>query len=195
MRRRLLSVLLGLALAGCTQPQAPSTPELPSASEEGEANTAVIDDIHLYLHDTRPTGGQALKPTLHLQAKQGTQVNESTWSFNNAYAIIYDKSRNDEEQGKLIEIWAQEGRFEEGKSAYLKGSVKAVLGDMTIELSDIEWQNPDKDKPGEARSDSPVKLSSPQMQLQANSLRIYPDNKEFELVGVTGSVDFGRQEQ
>lgn len=222
MRRLLLSVLLGLALAGCTQQQAPPpSPELPSSSNEGEQNMGVIQDIDLYLHDTNPTGGQAKKPTLHLHARQGTQINESTWAFQEAYAIVYNKDRKGEElvQGKAMEIWADEGRFEEGKSAYLKGNVLVKLNTMYIELSDIEWQNPDKDKAGEAHSDSPVILTDAPEQaaptdaaqsssgerpkpppeaptkLKANGLRIYPDTKEFELVGVTGTVDFGRQEQ
>lgn len=196
MRYVPLIALLGLALAGCTEKQAPSTPlpgpQSQATSLDAMEKTLEFNVIDLYLHDMSPTAGVARKPTFWLHTNKGAQTGDTTWAFEDAYAVIYDKNRN-EEEGKLVELWAKEGRFEEGKSAYLKGSVKAVLGAMTIELSDIEWQNPDKDKPGEAYSDNPVKVSDPQMQLQASKVRLYPDKKELKLTGVTGLVRFERE--
>ncbi|HPO12055.1 MAG TPA: LPS export ABC transporter periplasmic protein LptC [Candidatus Hydrogenedentes bacterium] len=193
MNRLFASMLVGLALTGCNQPAAPNipaagTPGIPSLDEMGQTE---VRDIDFYLHRTDPTGGMAQKPTLWVHAQEASMADESTYAFKNAHAVIYGKDETQE----VIKIDAQEGRFEEGKSAFLSGQVKAVVGTMTIELSDIQWQNPDKDKPGEARSDNPVKVTDPQLELQAASVRLYPDKKEFELTGVTGLVRFGRQQQ
>jgi hypothetical protein len=197
MRRMLWTVLLGLALTGCTKQPAPAPAPAPVvSSEEGEQqNMGTMGDVNLYLHDMSPTAGQAKKPTLHLHTESAKQINETTWAFQDADAVIYDKKAKDSENDKLVELWAKEGTFEEGKSANMKGGVKAKMSTMTIELQDIEWQNPDKDKPGEARSDNPVTVTDPQMELQAKSLRIYPDTKEIEFTTVTGTVTFGRQGQ
>jgi len=193
MNRLFASMLVGLALTGCNQPAAPNIPAAgifgaPSLDEMGQTE---VRDIDFYLHRTDPTGGMAQKPTLWVHAQEASMADESTYAFKNAHAVIYGKDETQE----VIKIDAQEGRFEEGKSAFLSGQVKAVVGTMTIELSDIQWQNPDKDKPGEARSDNPVKVTDPQLELQAASVRLYPDKKEFELTGVTGLVRFGRQQQ
>ncbi len=196
MSRLFASMLLGLALAGCTQPSAPTTPVpvtpgAPGAVPLEETGQTEVRDIDFYLHRTDPTAGMAQKPTIWVHAREASMADESTYAFKHAHAVIYGKDETQE----VITIDAQEGRFEEGKSAFLNGQVKAVVGAMTIELSDIQWQNPDKDKPGEARSDNPVKVTDPQLELQAGSVRLYPDRKEFELTGVTGLVRFGRQQQ
>jgi hypothetical protein len=195
MKRMLWTLLLGLAAAGCTKQPAPAPAPAVAPAEEGEQSMGTMSNVNLYLHDMSPTAGEAKKPTFHLHTDEGRQIDENTWMFQNADAVIYNKKPKGPEDEKLVELWAKEGRFEEGKSAYMKGGVKAVMGTMTIELQDIEWQNPDKDKPGEARSDNPVTVIDPQMELQAKSLRIYPDTKEIEFTMVTGTVTFGRQGQ
>ena len=151
-----------------------------------------MQGIDLYLHDTAPTPGGARKPTFWVHAEQFSMLEDNVWRFDHARAVIY----GDDAQQEAITLEADRGRFEEDRGALLEGSVKAYVNDMLMELSDIEWVNPqNEDEEGIARSDHPLHVESPTMQLNAGSLRLYPEQNQFVLTEVTGQVRFGRTPQ
>jgi len=188
MNRWLHRAAVALALTGCGNTYVPSPPPADPGGGPGEPADMIMNDINLYLHDTRPTAGAVRKPTLWVHANSFTMPEDNIWALEDARAVIYGTDQGEEE----IILEAKRGRFEQGTSAYLNDGVKAYVGDMTIELSDIEWRNPEENRPGEARSNNPVKVSDPNLQLEASSVRLDPDSKEFELTNVAGIIHFGR---
>jgi len=58
-----------------------------------------------------------------------------------------------------------------------------------MELQDIEWVNADR----EARTDNPVRVIDEDMYLEAATLRLYPDQRQFVLTNGTGMVRFERK--
>ncbi len=190
MKYILSGIVICIAAAGCGDGPAPPPAYAPVPRDAPE-DVLTMSGIDLYLHDMRPTAGVARKPTFWLHTEKFSVLDENIWAFEDARAIIYGEGEEDRQD---IILEAREGRFEEGKSAYLKGGVKALMGSLRIELADIEWQNPDAETPGEARSDNPVKVLDSHVQLEAAGVRIYPQRKEFMLTGVAGTIQFGRNE-
>jgi len=60
-------------------------------------------------------------------------------------------------------------------------------------LSDIHWQRGDETTAGMASTDNPVIIDDPELQLNASGLRLYPDERHFELVNVSGVIRFGKE--
>lgn len=192
MKHMVYAILIVLAAAGCGDGAAPPPqPVYTPAPSDTPEDMLIMSGIDLYLHDMRPTAGLARKPTFWLHTEKFSVLDENIWAFEDARAIIYGEGGEDRQD---IILEAKEGRFEEGKSALLKGGVKAHMGTLRIELADIEWQNPVADTPGEARSDNPVTVVDSHVQLEAAGVRIYPQRKEFILTGVAGTIRFGRND-
>lgn len=195
MNRWAATALLVLALAGCGGDSPPRTrgPERQARALAPDpltepADAMTMNGINLYMHATEPTAGKTRKPTFWLHADAFSVIDESVWAVEEARAVIYT---NDPERGNIV-LEAKRGRFEEGKSASLREGVRAYVGDMRIELTDIEWRNPDGESPGEARSENPVRVIDPDLRLEGSSLHLYPADKQFELTNVVGQVHFGR---
>lgn len=190
MRRRgVCCIALALGAFGCGPGIAPPAPQGPTA-DAGRNDGAVrmSSGINLYMHDARPTAGATRKPTFWVHAEYFTMLDDQVWSFENAQAAIYGRSQDEEE----ITLQAARGRFQEESGALLEGGVTAYVGDMTLELADIEWINPREDgEEGLARSDNDLQVSSRRLQLRASSLRLFPESKKFVLTNVSGLVRFG----
>jgi hypothetical protein len=187
-----IAALAGLCFvflaAGCgpgtPPPQAP-----PPANEAPAVEGLTMQGIDLYLHDASPTPGAPRKPTFWVHAEQFSMLENGVWRFEQARAVVY----GDDAQEEAITLEAERGRFEADRGALLEGGVKAFVQDMRMDLSDIEWINPqNEDEEGVARSDQPLLVDSPSMQLKAGSLRLYPEQKQFVLTEVSGQVRFGR---
>ncbi|MBI3118461.1 MAG: LPS export ABC transporter periplasmic protein LptC [Candidatus Hydrogenedentes bacterium] len=87
---------------------------------------------------------------------------------------------------------AAEGSYEENQRAYLKGGVRAQVADMTLQLEDMEVTTVTPDSPGMAFTEHPVTITAPGMELRAENLRLYPDEKKMELSQCSGFIEFGR---
>jgi len=186
------AVLSLFVLAGCgkglTAASAPPAPDKPGRAP-------VMDDqvtmdgrgLDLRLFDNNPTPGGPRKPTFWAHVKVFSQTGQDIWSFEDARAVIYGNSEGSEE----IVLDAGKGSFQETKMAYLKDGVVAHVGDMKLDLSDIEWLNDER----LARSDNPVAISGNDCSLKASSLRMFPDKKQLILTNVSGTLRMRRNEQ
>lgn len=182
-----VAVLVACAvLYGCAQPAPPPEPD-----PGPEQDVMTMSGVDLYLHGGGPTQGRMENPTLWVHANEYELTGEEdhVHAFRDARAVVYGKKREE----KAIVFTAQRGRMVEGKSAYLSGNVEAQLGDMTMHLADVHWENPGEEETGGvAHTDEPVQVKSPSVDLAASSLRIFPENHEFELTDVSGIIYFGR---
>jgi hypothetical protein len=175
-----------LLLAGCGGIFAPQKPQETQASPakalgvNADRMSMEAKGVDLRLFDSHPSVGEDRKPTLWLHADMFTLEEENISSFRNARAIVYGKN----DQSGEITLEAGAGRCQESKMAYLTDGVKAHVADMTLELEDFEWINDSR----EGKTDHPVKVNSPTLRLTASSMRLYPDARRIELVGVSGSM-------
>jgi hypothetical protein len=195
----ILPVLLAPMLYGCggaTPPRegaVPDAAEAPTETEGGDSMT--LSETQLYLYDTRPGAGVARLPLVVIQAGNLRLGSESgvlgsggnRMTFEDARATI--RSANDEDDAFVFE--AKRGYYIEGERAYLEGGVHARSGDMSIELEDIDITPPTEHTAGLASTEHPVVLSSPMMQMNAQSMRLDPETKEFELVNAVGEIQLG----
>jgi hypothetical protein len=190
MIRAISSVIAVLVLAGCGNGYAPpAPPAAPTAPVEPD-DAMTMSGVDLYHHDPRPTGGVARKPTFWLHANTFSMLGETTWSVENARAVIYEADTGAEQ----MVLEARRGQFEQDKSATLNDDVTVRAGAMVMKMSNIVWHNRGQDTPSEIVSESPLTLDDPAVQLQASSLHLYPDTHEFELTDVTGVVHFRRNQ-
>jgi len=194
VNRRAQTVLLLVlfAAAGCgngfngrkpaapTAPPASAGPGGPHANMEGRGA-----DFRLF--DGDPTSGPARRPRLWLHVDSFSLTEENIWSFQNAHAVIYGR----DEQMEDMYLEAGGGSYQEAKSAYLKEGVTAKIGEMKLELRDIEWLNDE----GIAKSDYPVSITTPDSELKASSVRLYHKEKQIVLTDVTGTLRLERAQQ
>jgi len=184
-----LTLLLLFVFAGCGKNLAvtsvpPKGDPAPSADEQEDMEGRGLD---LRLFDNNPTPGGPRKPTFWAHVEVFSRTGEDLWAFEKARAIIYGSS----EESEPIVLDAGQGSFQETKMAYLKNGVVAHVGDMQLELTDIEWLNDER----LARSDNPVAISGAGSNLKASSLRIYPDQKQLILTDVSGTLRLRRSEE
>lgn len=178
--------LLGLfVLTGCREGLAPEKPPL---SAPLDAKTAMEGrGLDLRMFDNNPTPGGPRKPTFWAHVNTFSQTNEDGWAFEEARAVIYGSS----EGAEAIVLEAGSGRFQATQMAYLTDGVVARVGEMQLELTDIEWRNEER----LAQTDSPVAISGGDCALKASSLRMYPDQKQLILTDVSGTLRLRRNEQ
>lgn len=193
--KRILVLLMASAILGCQGEPAPATPPAtPSPAADGGAHageeTLQTSLTEFYLYDARPLEGVAKKPLLTIKADQlsvGILEGKSV-SFKNARATMRSADPSDPE----IVFQAAEGVFVENEQAYLKGGVVAQVGDMTVDLEDIQMNSPTEDAPLVAESTHRVRIDGPGMHLEAGGVRLLPEEKSFEMTDGTGYIDFGR---
>jgi len=191
-------VLLLFAACGGRQPapapEAAASTEAPKSTTEtlaGVADGLVMSGIQLFLYDKGPAvEGVTRKPVLRIEADKFTMLAEKEWAFEGARAFFTTK---DEGEEYLIE--AAQGNFKEDEHADLKGGVVAHMGAMTIKMEQVLFENAAGEAPKVARSETPVTVDDPGMQLEASGVRLFPDEKRFELDNVTGWVQFERTAQ
>lgn len=181
MRRCALAACV-LLLAGCGQAYAPK-PAAPAQETLGvDANRMSMEarGVDLRLFDSRPTDGEARKPTLWLHADAFTLEEQNISSFQKARAMIYGRDAENSE----ITLDAGSGRFQEGKMAYLKDGVSVHIKDLAIQLEDFEWVNEER----VGRTEHPVTVTSDALNLTASSMRLYPDKRQIQLTGASGTM-------
>jgi len=187
--RSVLGLLVLVPLAACgaepTRPPAaePTAKPAAPAAADGQVTMSGVD---LYLHDTRPTLGTPRRPAFWVRAEELVLVGEGRWAFEKAHAVIAGR----DEAAEDILLDAAQGRFREEEGAVLEGGGVAHVGTMTMEFESIEWDNANR----QAWSDKPVKIVDGKTHLDASSLRLYPDERRFELTDVRGVIYFERNE-
>ena len=174
-----------LLLLGCGQVLAPEPPQRPASAREvlgvdQDRLSMEAKSVDLRLFDSRPTDGEARKPTLWIHADTFRIEEQNISSFQKARAVIYGKDRDDAE----ITLDAGSGRFQESKMAYLKDGVNVKIGNMYLQLEDFEWINDDR----LGRTDRPVTVTSEDLHLTASSMRLYPDERRIQMTGVAGTM-------
>ncbi len=193
----LLPVLLAV-LAGCSKPSAPPAPQespstpAPQAPADPYAqpdNALQMSGIDLYMHRSKQMEGVAQKPEFWVHATAFTMQGQNAYAFQNARAVVYSEEAGHED----MTIDAKRGTFEQDRRAVLQDDVQAKAGTLQLRLGDITWEKPEDGSPGVAKSDNHVSVNSPTLQLEAASLRLYPDSKLFELTEATGTVRFGKE--
>ncbi len=180
------ALLCLLAAQGCSHPAPP-----PEAEPDPAPEVMTMSGVDLYLHKAGPTQGRMENPTfwVHAEHYELTGEEDDVHAFREARAVVYGDAQNE----KVIVFTAERGRMVEGQSAYLSGTVVAQMGNMTMHLADVHWENPDAtEEGGLAYSEAPLTVTSPALDLRASSLRVHPETREFELTDVTGIVHFGR---
>jgi hypothetical protein len=183
------------AAAGCGRDSKPdSTKAAPedlgaTAPKSSETDRLAMQGsgLDLRLTDTSPTRGDSRKPTFWLHADTYSLADENIWSFEKARAIIYGRG----EHGTEIHLEAGQGRFQENTMAQMKGGVDVQFEDMRLQLSDMEWINAER----VARTDHPVSVASNSVQLQAATLRLYPDEKQLVMTDAVGTMRFDAMER
>lgn len=193
------SILAGtfLLTIGCSAPTPPpplkapddTTTTAPADPYAQGDNALVMSGINLYMHRSHQLEGVAQKPQFWVHANQFSIQGANQYIFEDARAVIYGSS--EEEESIVIE--AKRGQFEQDKRASLQEDVLVKAGTMNLKLIDIDWEKPEDDTAGIAKSDNKVVIDDPNLQLEAGSLRLYPDTKKFELTQVTGMVRFGKE--
>ena len=189
-------------VAGCSRPTpAPAPPETPA--QEAQKSTADTDayaqpdnalqmsGIDLYMHRSRQVEGVAQKPEFWVHAEAFTMQGQNAYAFQNARAVVYSEEAGHED----VSIDARRGTFEQDRRAVLQDDVQVKAGELHMRGGDITWEKPEDGSPGVAKSDNHVSVDSPSLQLEAASLRLYPDSKLFELTAATGTVRFGKDSQ
>ncbi|MCX5769519.1 MAG: LPS export ABC transporter periplasmic protein LptC [Candidatus Hydrogenedentes bacterium] len=196
MNRRAQTVLLLILFAayGCGngfnghKPASPAAAPAPPNGPEQRANANMEGrgaDFRLF--DGDPTSGPARRPRLWLHVDSFSLAEQNIWSFKNARAVIYGR---DEQMDDMF-LEAGGGSYQEAKSAYLKDGVTAKIGEMKLELRDIEWLNDE----ALAKSDYPVTITTPDSELKASSVRLYHKEKQIVLTDVTGTLRLERAQQ
>ena len=186
--RLLIVVLPFVVLWGCGAPAPPAAPEekAPETAAQTNDDAMTMQGIDLYMHKKNIREGVSGKPELWIHAESLTVGDENTYHFENARAVIYGQ-----EEAEEVVIEAKRGSFQQETSALLEDEVKMTAGSLHMILSDIQWMRPEDGTIGAAFSDSPVIIDDPDLQLNASSLRLYPDTQQFELNDVSGVVRFG----
>ncbi|NIA16452.1 MAG: LPS export ABC transporter periplasmic protein LptC [Nitrospiraceae bacterium] len=189
MKPYLWSVLLVVLAAGCgdklsARPQElnpPSRPGIETASYERPSMAG--RGITLRLYDSGLTAGASRKPTVIVQAEEySLDEKEHVWTLEKTHAVIYGAAEEDAD----IVLDAGRGRFREERTAYLKDGVIARIGEMEVQLTDLEWLNDEQ----MGRSDHPVSIITDGSKLNASSLRLYPEEQKLILTDVTGTIRF-----
>ncbi len=191
MKRYALSVsVLLLLTSGCgNERPAPKNAAAP-APAQAELNRKAMEGrgVDLRLYDSAPTPDAPRKPRFWVHADEySLDEKEEIWSLANTEAVIYGK----DEASESITLKAGSGRFQQEKAAYLGDGVVAQMGGMTIELTDFEWINEER----LGRSDHPVSIVTPDSNLTASSLRLYPDEKKIILTHVSGTMRFPAEKE
>ncbi|MFA7691592.1 MAG: LPS export ABC transporter periplasmic protein LptC [Candidatus Hydrogenedentes bacterium] len=195
MRKVILGVLVSLLLvSACSKPvqEERAAPILEDNTGALVSRAAPIVEpmqmkgINLYMHRPASADTATGKPELWISADSFSVQEEQIYSFEKAHAVIY--SKDDQE----ITLDAAQGIFEQDKSARLEGEVRMVAGSLKIMLHDIEWSR-EEGTQGTAKTDRSVIIDDPDLQLNAAGMRLYPDERVFELTDVSGVVRFGKE--
>jgi len=187
MPHRAAIAALLLALAGCGQaPVAPADPpeENPAPVAEGPRDLMSMEGISLYLTDTEGPAGVARKPRVAVHAEGFEALADGALRLDGVDFHVYGP-----EGEETLAVQAEGGRFDEiAREAHLEGAVQARAGDLSMQLEDLRWRQPETGEPGVAEAEGPALLEKEGLRLEAVGLRLRPDNGTFELKNVRGNV-------
>src|SRR5690242_17076384 len=113
---------------------AKTTSETPVTDAQAPvASTGTMTNTEVFLFDAEPVPGETRKPRVALKAAVFKRLESGVWAFEKAQAVMRGSG-----EGSEITFEAAEGQYEENKSAFLRGGVKAQAGTMSVELQDIQ---------------------------------------------------------
>lgn len=161
------------------QPSKAGTPN--AAGSTANESSAQLKGVDLWLYHTAPTAGVERKPTCWVHADAFTLESDNSWALDTAKAVIYAREANEPD----IRIEARHGRFQESKMAHLSDGVKAKVGDMRIEMAEVQWLNDER----VLQTDRPASIVTDDMQLDVETLSLYPDKRQIIMTRVTGTVE------
>lgn len=191
MRRCCLLGAMTLALAACTNPppsRAAGRPE-ESARSAASQSDLTMRGIKLFLYDSALPGVER-KPVLMVEADTFTQDADAIWRFERARAIMFNRNTGEEE----MSFAAARGMLKEDERAALSGGVTGRAGSMTMHLGDITWESGREGSPGVARSEQPLRIEGSEVNLEASSVEVHPDQRVLVLSDVRGEFIFGESQ-
>lgn len=156
----------------------PGAPNLTGST--ANESTAQLKGVDLWLYGTAPTAGADRKPTCWVHADAFTLESDNSWALDTAKAVIYAREPGEPD----IRVEARHGRFEESKMASLRDGVTANVGDIRIEMIEVQWLDDER----VLQTDRPASITTGNMQLDVETLRMYPDKREIVMTRVTGTV-------
>lgn len=186
-------VMLIMLLAACSAPSKPKTVAQESAKAqeppqpaEAVANQAIaMSGVDLRMYHVAPTVEGARKPAFWIHAEALVLPQEQgAQSFEKAHAVLYAQAEGKED----MVFDAGRGSYWANERALLSGGVIARSGTMTIEMTDVEWLNTER----EAKTDHPVIIRDGETHIEAETLRLYPDRDEFVITHGKGVVQMER---
>lgn len=194
-----LTVIMLSLVAGCggSAPQPDAEPEPKAAAplpdliearaKAGGTMAMRAEGVDLRLWDSRPSAGETRKPTFWVHAGVLIVSEDEDYTFENATAIVYGR---DDGEGQIT-LEAGRGTFREDTMARLQGGVTAHVMAMTIALEDFEWNNEEQ----VGFTNNAIAITSPDSNMKASSLRLYPESKGMEMTDVIGTLRLGGNEQ
>lgn len=198
MKNAVILVLLAVVALGCSKPtpppaSKPAEAEKSTAAKAAEAVGGVqgvtMSGIKLFLYDKGPgIEGVARRPVLRIEADTFTSTGDKQWAFEKAHAYMVSRKTQEEWQ-----LEAGSGTLREDENAFLSGGVVATLGTMTVRLEDIAFETAEGAESKAAWSDKPATVEDPGMNLSASSVKLFPDDKRFELTEVAGEFRFTKE--
>jgi hypothetical protein len=187
MKRLCLLGALSLFPAACTSPPPARPAAAPAAPPPAAAQSDLtMRGIKLFLYDSAIPGVER-KPVLMVEADTFTQDAEATWRFEQARAIMFNRNTGEEEMSFV----AARGMLKEDERAALSGGVTGRAGSMTMHLGDITWESGKEGGPGVARSGQPLRIEGTEVNLEAASVEVQPEQQVLILSEVRGEFIFG----
>lgn len=138
-----------------------------------------IEGLEMRMYDDITPSAEGQKPTFFIRAKSAEGNEKGGWQFVQPQAILYGQDSED------VQLNAETGLVDDQKTvATLSGNVIASLGEMTMKLDTILWDNQTQ----RARSDSDVLVTGDQLDLRASGLHIVPKDGDIILKNVSGTI-------
>ena len=177
----LLMLLLGCGGAPIVPTDAPAGDA--GMAEEPE-DTMSMEGIDLYLTDTHGQSGVAGKPWVAVHAERFEMIGDGALGLEDVSFRIFGP-----EGEESLSFTAQRGQFDkDNREAYLEGEVEARSAGLKIDLEDLHWRQPAPGEPSLAETDGPAVLDMTGLHLEAEGLKLRPEEGTFELRHVRGTV-------
>ena len=175
-----------IALAACGQGAQPPVPPV-TVESPGDGFDALDEDafshgvMTLRFYDDTPSGEMGELPRFELASSRCRYEEGDVWSFQDADAVIRGDGNDTE-----MRIEAGFGRVDHRtKHAFMEGGVRLTTGDLTIEMEELTWSNAER----VASSEQPVRILQGGTDLEASSMRLYPDESRVVLQEAQGRIE------
>jgi len=181
MTRSVIAIfVLAAALGGCgpapseQQGQSAAPEALEQAIREEPSGAITMEGGVVEFYDESVAAEARQEPSFRIEAELLEYTGEQKGTFQDARATIFGHGPG----GGNIRINADRGRFG-AETALLEGNVVMKSGGMTVEMTELEWNNAD----GVVKSENPVRLISDEIELLAESLLLDTTADELVLIG------------